>query len=179
LTGLTGLTGFRNDLKILFVLPNSGFVKANCGSKNNPELSEIIMEINNLQKTSLDNQPLAQTMLEINDLRWNATHPPHKHKQAGVRIVSAFTLYNSDFITVFRLQRTRRLGAIRLKNNTRKWECNSKSAKFVSVESLTHDVQKRQRKGSAAFGEKSEQTRAAPLAVLPKGAGEDASPQPI
>jgi len=27
------------------------------------------MEINDLQKTFLDNQPLAQTILEINDLR--------------------------------------------------------------------------------------------------------------
>jgi hypothetical protein len=37
--------------------------------KKNVELSEIIMEINDLQKTSLDNQPLAQTVLEINDFR--------------------------------------------------------------------------------------------------------------
>jgi hypothetical protein len=46
--------------------------------QNNPELSEIIMEINDLQKTSLDNQPLAQTMLEINDFRRFATYlsPP-------------------------------------------------------------------------------------------------------
>jgi hypothetical protein len=38
-------------------------------SRFDPELSGIIMEINNLQKTFLDNQPLAQTILEINDLR--------------------------------------------------------------------------------------------------------------
>jgi hypothetical protein len=43
-----------------------------CASKkgrNYLELSEIIMEINDLQKTFLDNQPLALTILEINDLR--------------------------------------------------------------------------------------------------------------
>jgi hypothetical protein len=33
------------------------------------ELSGIIMEINDLQKTFLDNQPLAHTILEIKDLR--------------------------------------------------------------------------------------------------------------
>jgi hypothetical protein len=33
------------------------------------ELSGIIMEINDLQKTFLDNQALAQTILEINGLR--------------------------------------------------------------------------------------------------------------
>jgi hypothetical protein len=47
--------------------------------QNNPELSEIIMEINDLQKSSLDNQPLAQTVLEINDFRGFATQPPPPH----------------------------------------------------------------------------------------------------
>jgi hypothetical protein len=50
------------------------------------ELSEIIMEINDLQNTSLDNQPLAQTMLEINDLRWMTTPlPPPRPWRTGSR----------------------------------------------------------------------------------------------
>jgi hypothetical protein len=44
-------------------------VSAQSVFQNNAELSEIIMEINDLQKTFLDYQPLAHTMLEINDLR--------------------------------------------------------------------------------------------------------------
>jgi hypothetical protein len=37
--------------------------------EKNLELTEIIMEINDLQKTFIDNRPLAQTIWEINDLR--------------------------------------------------------------------------------------------------------------
>jgi hypothetical protein len=37
--------------------------------QKNPELSGIIMEINDLQKTFLDNQHFAHTTLEINNLR--------------------------------------------------------------------------------------------------------------
>jgi hypothetical protein len=37
--------------------------------QNDVKLSEIIMEINDLQKMLLDNQRVAQNTLEINDLR--------------------------------------------------------------------------------------------------------------
>jgi hypothetical protein len=39
-------------------------------------ITEIILEINDLQKGFLDNQPLAQTMLYVNDLHDSASARP-------------------------------------------------------------------------------------------------------